>query len=108
KAKPFEIAVMIARDHDRTFRSVTLGLFEVFQLDILRKIFGRQTRTPQEIEHSPRELLKRFPRDLFAIALRELIPKCDFEIAESDFSAVPIHHRHQRTDRQRESITGLP
>src|SRR5205814_10562240 len=52
-------------------------------------------------------MLKRFTRDLFAVALRESIPKGDLEITQGNFAAVPVQDRHQPAKREREAITTL-
>ena len=95
ETEPLEIAVMVARRNERPLRVVTLRLFEILELDVIPKIFRSQPRAPQQVEHRPREVLKRFAHDFFALRRAETISKRHFQIADRNSSAVPVQDRHQ-------------
>ena len=81
QTEPLEIAVVITSVNEAALRSGrAIDLFQVFELDVIVKIFGRQTRAPQKIKHRAREILKRFARNSFAFARCESIAKRNFEI----------------------------
>jgi hypothetical protein len=56
---------VIAGDDHAPFRAgATHGFFEVLQFDIPKEIQRRQARAPKQINHGPREMLKRFTDNL--------------------------------------------
>jgi hypothetical protein len=60
------------------------------QLDITRKVLLCQARAPQQIDHGPREMLKRFPDDFAPLTGRESIAKRSLQIAQGDLMPMPI------------------
>src|SRR5205809_316878 len=68
ETQPLKIAVVITGDDERAL--ATLHLLEIFDFNIIAKIFGGQPRAPQQVEHRARKMLVRLAHDLFALALK--------------------------------------
>src|SRR5438477_2231730 len=65
-AEPFEVAVMIATDHDRLARArvFLIPSLAILKLNVTREIFTRQARAPKKIEHGAGKMLIGFTHDL--------------------------------------------
>ena len=59
ETKPFKVAVVIAGDdHTALWSGAARSFLKILPLDVPREIFPCQARAPQQIDHSPREMLK--------------------------------------------------
>ncbi len=67
-AEPFEVAVMIATDHDRLARARVFLIpgRAILELNVTREILTRQARAPKEIERGAGKMLIGFAHDLRA------------------------------------------
>ena len=74
---------------------------EILKLDVTGQILLREPGAPQQIDHSPGEMLKRLTGDFALLVDRELVAKRDLEIVQSDSVPMPVEYRNHPTQHLR-------
>ena len=100
---------MIGR-HDETalWASTARNFLKVLHLDVAEEIFLCQSRTPQQVDHGPCEMLKRLAGNFSPLVDRELVAKRDLEIVQRDLVSVAIKEGHEHSGRLGKAVACSP
>jgi hypothetical protein len=79
----------------------------ILELDVVAKIFARQSRTPKKVEHGARKMFVRFAHDFRAPCRRKFVTENRFQIAQSHAPACAIKNRGHAPGPSSQLIAGL-